>query len=317
LVTGGTGLIGRALVKLLAEAGARVRVACHHEPVDPAPGVEYHRGDLMSRDFCKEVVKGMRFVFHLASVTGSVGVGRKRAADFFVRPLLMNTNMMEQARLAVVERYLFASSICVYAPAKVFVEDQAWAAPPHESDAFAGWSKRMGEMQALAYKAQYGWDKVAIVRPVNTYGPYDNFDPKTALVIPALIARVLGGEDPLTVWGDGTAVRDFLHCRDAARGMLLALEKSADGTPINLGSGKGFSVREIVNAILKVSGKVPKIVWDEDRPSGEKYRVADISRARKLLGFEPQVSLDDGIKETVEWYRDNHERVGPRKTAFT
>jgi GDP-L-fucose synthase len=305
LVTGATGLIGREVVRLLVAAGARVRASCFNPPIDPAPGVEYIRGDLMDRQVCAALAAGMEFVFHLASIKGSVGIGRTRAADFFVKPLLMNTHMMEEARKAGVARYLFASSVCVYAPATLFVEDRAWDAPPHPSDAFAGWAKRMGEMQAEAYREQYGWNRVAIVRPVNIYGAYDNFDPQTALVIPALIARVASGEDPLVVWGDGTAVRDFLHSRDAARGMLLALEKYACGAPVNLGSGVGHSIREIVDAILTAAGRRPEVVWDTSKISGEQYRVADMTKAREHLGFVPQVSLKDGIQETWNWYVEN------------
>ncbi|MEK7389037.1 MAG: NAD-dependent epimerase/dehydratase family protein [Elusimicrobiota bacterium] len=316
LVTGGTGVIGRELVDLLSEAGAKVRVACFHEPVDPRPVVQYLRGDLTCGTFCARVVKGMRYVFHLASVKGSVGVGRTRAADFFVKPLLMNTHMMEESRKAGVERYLFASSVCVYAPAATFIEDRAWDAPPHPSDAFAGWAKRMGELQAQAYREQYGWERIAVVRPVNTYGPHDNFDPQTALVIPALIHRVLSGENPLVVWGDGSAIRDFLYSRDAARGSLLAMERFAGGVPVNLGSGKGYSIRELVEAVLKATGKSPKVVWDSSRPSGEHSRVADIGRARKELGFEPRVGLSEGIARTVRWVLDNPDRVRLKKTSF-
>ena len=317
LVTGGTGLIGRELVKLLVGNGAKDCSSFFHELLSPHPGVEYLQGDLMSRSFCAEIVRGMDYVFHLASVKGSVGVGRKYAADFFVKPVLMNTHMMEEARKAGVERYLFTSSICVYAPAQVFIEDRAWDTPPHPSDAFAGWAKRMGELQAEAYREQYGWDKIAIVRPVNIYGPYDNFNPKTAQVIPALIGRVLSGENPLKVWGDGTAVRDFLFTRDAAKGLMLAMEKYACGIPVNLGSGLGYSVREIVDAILAATGLNPEIVWDTSKPSGEKYRVADMSRAKAVLGFEPETSLRDGIAETVRWYRDHSQHKVLEKTLFS
>ncbi|MBI4179766.1 NAD-dependent epimerase/dehydratase family protein [bacterium] len=317
LVTGATGLIGRALVKLLIQAGARVRAASLRDPIDPHPEAEYVQGDLMSRDVCAGMTRGMDYVFHLASIKGSVGVGRKYAADFFVKPILMNTHMMEESRKAGVEAYLFASSICVYAPARVFVEEKAWDAPPQQADAFAGWAKRMGEMQAAAYREQYGWNKIAIVRPVNIYGPYDNFDPQTAQVIPALIARVVHGENPLCVWGDGTAVRDFLYCRDAARGMMLALEKYANGSPVNLGSGVGFSVREIAEAILAATGRNPEIRWDTSKATGEKYRVADAKTAREHLGFQPEVSLRDGIAETVKWYMDHRDGRSFRKPNYS
>ncbi|OAI38797.1 hypothetical protein AYO40_06370 [Planctomycetaceae bacterium SCGC AG-212-D15] len=317
LVTGATGLIGRPLVELLREAGARVRAACLHPPTDPELGVEYVQGDLMDRSFCRRVAAGCAFVFHLASIRGSVGLGRRRAADFFVNPLLMNTHMMEEARKAGVERYLFASSVCVYAPAQVFVEDEAWRQPPHPSDEFAGWAKRMGELQATAYREQYGWDQIAIVRPVNTYGPYDDFDPATAQVIPALIARVLGGENPLRVWGDGSAVRDFLHASDAARGMLLALERYACGKPVNLGSGCGYSIRQVVDAVVKACGTRPRVEWDTARPAGEPYRVADLTRARAELGFEPRIGLEDGIARTVTWYCQNGSRTWRQPSALT
>ncbi len=302
LVTGATGLIGREVVRLLVESGAKVRASCLREVVDPHPGVEYVPGDLMDGRCCAHIAQGMQYVFHLASIRGSVALGRTHAADFFVKPLLMNTHMMEESRKAGAERYLFCSSVCVYAPAPVFVEDRAWDQPPHPSDAFAGWAKRMGELQALAYKEQYGWDKIAIVRPVNVFGPYDRFDPAIAQVVPALIHRVLGGENPLRVWGDGTAVRDFLYSEDAARGILLAMEKHANCEPVNLGSGVGYSIRQIVEGILEATGKRPEVLWDTSKPSGEKFRVADVARARERLGFAPQVSLADAIARTVDWY---------------
>jgi GDP-L-fucose synthase len=299
------------------QAGAIVRASCRQEPIDPAPGVEYVRGDLQNPEVCARLARGTRYVFHLASIKGSVGLGLPRAADFFVKPLLMNTHMMEESRKAGVEAYLFASSVCVYAPAPVFFEDLAWDGAPHPSDAFAGWAKRMGEMQAATYREQYGWNNIAIIRPVNTYGPYDDFDPRTALVIPALIARVLAGENPLRVWGNGDAIRDFLHVRDAARAALLALEKSANGRPVNIGSGIGYSIREVVQAVLEATGAKPDVVWDTGRVTGEKYRVADIARARDTLGFNPEISLNQGIAETVRWYRENKERRELRRARFT
>jgi GDP-L-fucose synthase len=246
----------------------------------------------------------------------SVGIGNSRAASFFVPHLLMNTLMMEAARQAGAERYLYTSSIAVYHPTDVFVEDRAWDGPPHHTDRYGAWAKRMGELQAEAYREEYGWDRIAIVRPANVYGPYDNFDPKTAMVVPALISRVAAGENPLVVWGDGSAVRDFIYSRDCAEGMLLALEKGADCTPINLGSGKGASIRELVDAVVAAFDDPPDVKWDTTKPSGQSVRLMDITRAREMLGFTPRTSLVQGIQETLAWYLANSELAGNRFNVF-
>ena len=163
----------------------------------------------------------MDIVFNLAGVKGSPAMANERPASFLVPTITFSYNMMEAARREGVERYLYTSSIGVYAPAEYFREDDVWKTFPSPHDRFAGWAKRMGELQAEAYKIEYGWDKISIVRPANVYGPYDNFDPANAMVIPSLIYRALDGEAPLTVWGDGTPIRDFIHARDVARGMML------------------------------------------------------------------------------------------------
>lgn len=315
LVTGGTGLIGRPLVELLLQAGASVRVASLDDTSRCPEGAEFISGNLMHWDFCQKVARGMDYVFHLAGVKGSPAMTARKPASFFVPTISFNTNMMEAARQAGVERYLFTSTIGVYAPAEVFHEDDAWKTFPSENDRFAGWAKRMGELQAEAYKIEYGWDKIAIVRPANVYGPYDNFDPANAMVIPSLIKRALDGENPLVVWGDGSAIRDFIHARDVARGMMLALEKMP-GQPINLGSGTGVSIREIVEIIVNNMTNKPEVVWDTSKPSGDKKRLMDISRAR-AIGFQPTISIGEGIREVMGWYRENRGIVSKRYNVFT
>ncbi len=173
----------------------------------------------------------------------------------------------------------------------------------------------MGELQAEAYKIEYGWDDIAIVRPANVYGPYDNFDPDNAMVIPSLIKRALDGENPLVVWGDGSPIRDFIHARDVARGMLLALE-NVTGYPINLGSGTGVTIRKIVEIIVSNMEIKPEVAWDTSKPSGDKKRLMDISRA-KAIGFQPMVSIEDGIKEVMDWYLKNKDKVNKRYNVFT
>ncbi len=316
MVTGGTGMIGAEVVRMLLDRGASVRVASLDDPSRAGRDVEFLRGNLMEWEFCKKAVAGMDHVFHLAGIKGSVGIGSTKAASFLVPHLLMNTLVMEAARQAGVERYLFTSSIAVYHPVDLFVEDRAWDGPPHPTDKYAAWAKRMGELQAEAYKVEYGWDRVAIVRPANVYGPLDNFDPRTAMVVPALIARVAAGEDPLVVWGDGSAVRDFIFARDCAEGMLLAAEKGASCTPINLGSGRGASIREVVDAILACFPKPARVEWDTSRPGGQPVRLMDMTRAREMLGFTARTSLAEGIRQTVDWYLRNAARAGERYSVF-
>ena len=316
LVTGGTGLIGRPLVEMLIEAGAKVRIASLDDPSRAHPAAEFRRADLTQFDNCLEVCEGMDFVFNLVGIKGSPVMAAKKPASFFVPIILFNTNMMEAARRRGVARYLYTSTVGVYSPAEIFYEDDVWKTFPSENDKFAGWAKRMGELQAEAYKIEYGWDKIAIVRPANVYGPYDNFDPANAMVIPSLIKRALDGENPFVVWGDGSAVRDFIHARDVARGMMLALEKGL-GQPINLGSGEGVSIKKLVEIVVSNMKTKPEVVWDTSKPAGDKKRLMDITRAKTLLGFEPAVSIEDGIKEVMEWYEENKDITDKRYNVFT
>ena len=316
LVTGGTGMIGIQLVKLLLEQGANVRVASLDHPSRVSKEVDFISGNLMEWEFCKSVVKGMDLVFHLAGIKGSVAIGAPKAASFFVPHLLMNTSVMEAARQAGVERFLYTSSIGVYHPVEVLTEDRAWDGPPHAADRFAAWAKRMGELQAEAYQIQYGWDCIAIVRPANVYGPYDNFDPHTAMVVPALIARVANGENPLIVWGDGSTIRDFIYARDCAEGMLLALEHGANGTPINLGSGQGTSIKSVVDAVTANFDDPPQVDWDVAKPSGQAIRLMDVARARDMIGFTAKTSIEQGVRETVEWYLAHNGSAGERYNVF-
>lgn len=315
LVTGGTGLIGRPLVEILIEAGAKVRVVSLDAPSRAHPAAEFLRLDLTDINNCLKATRGMDYVFHLAGIKGSPKMTKERPASFFVPTILFNTNMMEAARRSLVKHYLYTSTIGVYAPAQVFYEDDVWKSFPSENDKFAGWAKRMGELQAQAYRIEYGWDKISIVRPANVYGYYDNFDPENAMVIPSLIARSLGGENPLTVWGDGTPIRDFIHARDVARGMMLVMEKG-ETRPVNLGSGRGYTIREVAEIIKKYTPGKLKLVWDTSKPTGDKKRLMDISRARSI-GFTPKISIEDGIAETMQWYKSNKHLISKRYNVFT
>jgi GDP-L-fucose synthase len=314
LVAGGTGMIGRPLVEMLIAAGARVRIVSRDDPGRAHPAAEFRSLDLLLFRNCLDACEGMNYVFNLLGVKGSPAMAATRPASYFVPTLTLDTNLMEAARQCGVERFLFTSSLAVYPPAEIFREDDVWTRFPSKNDWFPAWAKRMGELQGDAYRIEYGWDKIAIVRPANVYGPFDNFSLDNAMVVPSLIRRVLTGENPLRVWGDGHTRRDFVHTKDVARGMLLVMQ-SLPGKPINLGSGVGVSIRELVETILKFVDRKPEVVWDTSMPTGDPSRVLDISRAR-AIGYEPTIALEDGIRETVEWYRQNQKMVDTRYDVF-
>ena len=211
----------------------------------------------------------------------------------------MNTNMLEAAPRNNVKRVLYTSSIGAYQSAEIFrEEDNDFSKPP--MDMFPGWAKRMAELQVEAYHIQYGLNNFAIVRPSNIYGPGDNFDEANAMVIPTLMARVQRGDKPVMIWGDGSAVRDFLHATDCARGMILACLRGTDSKPINLGCGYGITIRQMVETLQKVTPF--EAFFDTSKPPGFPMRVMDGTNAKKVIGFEPQVSLFDGLKGTWEWF---------------
>lgn len=315
LVTGGTGMIGQALVPLLQEMGANIRVVSLDDPSRAPEGVEFVQADLREFSNCLDVCIDMDVVFHLAGVKGSPAMTATRPASFFVPTLTFSLNMMEAARRNRVQRYMFTSSVGVYSPAETFNEDDVWQTMPSPNDRFAGWAKRMCELQAEAYAIEYGWDEISVVRPANVYGPFDNFDPENAMVIPSLIRKAFECNGELEVWGDGSPIRDFIHARDVAYGMIFAVENSLS-KPINLGSGHGHSIREIVELIVAEFGGAIKINWDLTKPSGDRKRIMNMERAFSL-GYKPKVSIEEGIRDTVEWYCNNKAVAANRYNPFT
>ncbi len=313
LITGGTGLIGRQIVKLLCEAGAHVKIISL-DRVEVDARAEHVYGDLTDFSFCKEQTRDMDYVFHLAGIKGSVEVTKSKPASFFVPLLMMNTNMLEACRLNKVRKVVYTSSIGAYPSAEVFREDMGSDGPP--MDMFPGWAKRMAEMQIQAYKQQYGLDNFSVVRPCNVYGPGDNFDPANAMVIPTLMHRIHSKEDPVVVWGDGSAVRDFLFSRDCAEGVILALLHGTGGHPfLNLGSGVGCTIRELVESLHQFLDF--NYHFDTTKSSGFPRRVMDISLAREVIGFNPGTSLLEGLKETWEWFVHNQDEYLRKMNYFT
>ena len=313
VVTGGTGLIGRAVVRKLCDAGARVRIVSL-DKLTVSDRAEHILGDLADFVFCKRLFAGMDYVCHLAGVKGSIEVTKSKPASFFVPLLQMNTNVLEAARLAGVKGLVYTSSIGAYSSAEVFVEKEGIEADP-PMDMFPGWAKRMAELQIAAYRIQYALSNFSVVRPCNVYGPGDNFDPANAMVIPSLMARVAAGEDPVVVWGDGTAVRDFAYSDDVAEGIILALLRGTDGRYVNLGSGRGVTIRELVETLQKV--KPFNFRFDPAKSGGFPKRVMDLSLASRLLGYAPRTSLEDGLRATWSWYQDHRDEYKLRKNYFS
>jgi len=316
LVTGGTGMIGRPLVRKLLNEGAILTIASIDKPSlddELLKHVKFIYTDLRNFEDCKKVVYGNEIVFHLAGIKGSPKLTQSQPATFFTNTMMFNLNMMEAARLAGAQKYLFTSSVGVYAPASLLREEDVWKTFPSENDKFAGYAKRMGELQAQAYSIEHAWNAVHIVRPANVYGPYDNFDPQTGMVIPALIARFASDENPVKIWGDGSAVRDFIYSEDVADGMI-SLVKSNFLEPVNLGSGEGIRISEVVQIL---SGLFPekRVIWDAKSPKGDDTRILQTIRARNL-GIIPKVNLIEGISKVVNWYQNNKSFISTKYNAF-
>lgn len=314
LITGGTGLIGRQVVDILHSAGAVISVVSL-DSLSHYPGVQYIFGDLTNFDFCMAMMKEMDYVFHLAGIKASADISQKQLASHFVPSLMMNTNVLEACRRNNVKKVVFTSSIGAYSDSDIFRETEppgTFSSPPMD---FAGWSKRMGELQIHAYHVQFGLDNYSIVRPSNVYGPGDNFDPKNAMVIPSLMYRIYHQEDPVLIWGDGTAIRDFVFSRDVAEGMILAMIHGTRGGYVNLGSGRETSIRELVETLHSF---IPfNYRFDPSKSSGFPKRVMDISMARQTIHYHPATPLLEGLKETWNWYVKNQDEFIQKKNYFT
>ena len=294
LVTGGGGMVAQQLVRLLKEEGSNVTT------VDlPTSGVPADlQGDLRDRSFCKEIVKGQEIVFNLAGLKGSPQRVLEAPGSFSVPQVQFGANMAEISFNSDIEWYLYTSSYGVYAESDIMKEDDVWKTFPSENDWYPGWAKRMGELNVEAYMKEKGFNNCSIVRPANVYGPYDNaiFD-EWAMVVPSLIRKGYN-DDMLEVWGDGSPIRDFIYSEDVARGMLHMV-KNKVSDPVNLGSGTGVTIKEVADIIADYFGK--EIEWDITKPMGDMKRIMSTERAESY-GFNPQISLKDGIIKTIEWY---------------
>lgn len=297
LVTGGNGFLGKYLVKLLKEKNPKA--------VFVPTQKEY---DLTKLENCKQVVQGMDIVIHLAAKVGGIVFNRDHPGEIFHDNIMMATQLMEQARLANVKKFVALGTVCSYpkfAPMP-FKEEDLWSGYPEETNAAYGLSKKMMIVQAQAYRQQYGFNAISLL-PVNFYGPGASSDANISHVIPAIIKKVFdakqNGQDSITLWGDGSATRDFLYVQDAARGILLATEKYDKPEPVNLATGKEISIKELAKLICRLCDFNGKIEWDTTKPNGQPRRFMDITKAKQEFGFEPQITLETGLKKMIESYR--------------
>lgn len=305
LVLGGTGFVGTNFTEALLETGAEITITKHErEPIIQDDRIKVIEADLCDREQSRAAMRGQEIVFHCAGAVSAAGVTASNPMEPITDNLAITAMVLEAAWKTGVERIqVFGSSTAYPVTDHPVTEEEMWSAPPHPSYFGYGWMRRYMERMA-EFVHERSDTKVVLVRPTATYGRYDDFHPVTSHVIPALIRKALERMTPYEVWGTGDEVRDFLHVKDLAKGCLLATEKYADCKPINLGYGETTTVKDVVSAILSAAGyDNADLVFNSDRPTTIPKRMVDISKAQEMLGFSPEVSLHDGIADTVSWYK--------------
>ena len=318
LVTGSQGFIGRNLVAELVKRGAYVRGTLHQRISDHLPDkVEYVKADLTDKKDCQAVVQDMDCVFMCAANTSGAAVIANNPLAHVTPNVLMNTCMLDAAYHAKVQKFVFISSSIVYPDtgATPTFEEEAFIGDPYESYFSAGWMKRYGELLCRTYSEKIRNPMMTVVlRPSNVYGPFDKFDFERSHVTASLIRKVIEGRDPLDVWGTGEDIRDLIFIDDFLEGLLLATEQLHSFSPVNIASGRGYKVKEILDAIIGVVGRgVPQVVFDPSKPSMVPIRLMNIKKAQRLLGFVPKTTLEEGLRKTIHWYQAyyGHGSQGP------
>jgi GDP-L-fucose synthase len=298
-VTGGAGFLGRCVVEKLRAAGAREIFVPRSRDYDLTDMAAVRR---LYSDAKPQVV------IHLAAVVGGIGANRANPGKFFYENLMMGAQLMEGARAAGVEKFTALGTICAYpkfTPVP-FREDDLWNGYPEETNAPYGLAKKMLLVQAQAYRAQYGLNAIFLL-PVNLYGPGDNFNPESSHVIPALIKKYLAaaavGAPEVTVWGTGTATREFLYVEDCAQAVCQATARYDKPAPVNIGAGFEISIKDLAGVIARLTGFTGKTVWDSSQPDGQPRRMLDTSRALTEFGFKAKTHFEEGLKRTIDWYK--------------
>jgi GDP-L-fucose synthase len=301
LVTGGAGFLGRQVVDQLCKAGADLAKITVPRSRDL---------DLRILENCQRAVDQQDIIIHLAAHVGGIGLNREKPAELFYDNLIMGTQLIHAAYQASIEKFVCVGTICAYpkfTPVP-FKEDDLWNGYPEETNAPYGVAKKALLVQLQSYRQQYNFNGIYLL-PVNLYGPEDNFDPGSSHVIPALIHKVyeaqVRGDKQLPVWGDGSPTREFLYSEDAARGIVMGTQLYSDSEPVNLGTGYEISIRDLVTLICELMEFDGEIIWETDKPNGQPRRCLDTERAKQAFNFTAQVDFRQGLKNTIDWYRQN------------
>lgn len=300
-VTGGAGFLGSVVVDKLRQRGAQDIFV---------PRIEEY--NLVQLESIQSMLDRARpdIIIHLAAQVGGIGANREHPAEFFYNNLMMGVQLIHQAWLRRVEKFVAIGTICAYpkfTPVP-FDENNLWDGYPEETNAPYGLAKKMMLVQAQAYRKQYGFNAIFLL-PANLYGPGDNFNPSSSHVIPALIRKCIEareeGRDEVVVWGDGSPTREFLYVDDAAEGILLAAERYNGDQPVNLGSDNEVSIKDLVEMIARLTGFTGRIVWDTSMPNGQLLRSVSTRRAIKYFGFKARMPFEEGLPRAIEWFRQH------------
>ncbi|MBW6474087.1 MAG: GDP-L-fucose synthase [Anaerolineaceae bacterium] len=305
VVTGGSGFLGKVLTRKMQERGAKEIFIPRIEDYNLVNPVDIDR---MLADSNPDVI------IHLAAHVGGIGANSEHPAEFFYDNLMMGVQLMHKAWQTGVKKFTAIGTVCAYpkfTPVP-FKEDDIWNGYPEETNAPYGLAKKMLLVQSQAYRDQYGFNSIFLL-PVNLYGPGDNFNLRSSHVIPALIRKCIEAEQKgikeIEVWGDGSPTREFLYVEDAAEGILLATEFFNESLPVNLGSGHEISIKDLAEKIANLSGFSGKLIWNTDKPNGQPRRGLDTTRAFEKFGFKAKMTFDEGLANTIAWYRENKEKI--------